>query len=745
VRVGEEDLIMSEHVPAAPVAAARGPAPGLSIHHKLIGLIVVLVVAIVGFLAVYFPARQIEALTDGLTAKASTYGALVSRQVQSAIAFDDRETAREVFAAIAADHDVAGLALYTQAGTVLHQHGTLGAWAAPTLRAGAAVDVRVSDNHIAVIAPVVSLEGPRGTLVLEISTARLAAGRRQVTLAAVAVGGAALLFGVLAGWWIARSLARRLRAIAGVATAVAAGDLDQQPVSDGSGDEIGTLAFAFNAMLARIKGLIASIEDMARKEQERLGNLVAERTAQLDRRNADMRLVLDNVEQGLFTVDVAGRIEGEQSAAVGRLLGSPPPSGLLADYVAQFAPDIAPWFAVCWDAVASDTLPLELALDQLPRRVRAGDRHLDLAFQPLVGQPGDTPRFLVVVSDVTSAIARQAAERDESESTALLSRLMRDRAGFLAFHRETSELVAAIATTTDGVALGRFVHTLKGNAGIYGLGSIADLCHDIEDRLAEGGVTLPLGAEALAERWRFTNRKLDGLLTDGGDRLEIHAGDHRALLEAIARGEAHARLRAIAEAWRHEPVAVRLERVADHARGLAARLQKGHVDVRVEANHLRLPDAPLADFWSTFVHAVRNAVDHGVEDLEERRAAGKGDTALLSLRARCDGDRFVVEIEDGGRGIDWDRLAAVARAAGRRAETHDELVEALFSDGVSTRSEVTEMSGRGVGLAAVRGACVATGGEVSVHSERGRGTRFRFAWPLSLVAPAHDVVYQAAV
>jgi two-component system chemotaxis sensor kinase CheA len=731
---------------AVPAAGPARHAPGLSIHHKLIGLIVVLVVAIVGFLAVYFPARQIEALTDGLTAKASTYGALVSRQVQSAIAFDDRETAREVFAAIAADHDVAGLALYTQAGTVLHQHGTLGAWASPSLPAGATVDVRVSDDRIAVIAPVISLEGPRGTLVLELSTARLAAGRRQVTIAAVAVGGAALLFGVLAGWWIARSLARRLRAIARVATAVAAGDLDQQPVVDGSGDEIGTLAFAFNAMLARIKGLIGSIEEMARKEQERLGNLVAERTAQLDRRNADMRLVLDNVEQGLFTVDVTGRIEGEQSAAVARLLGPVPASGLLTDYVAQFAPDLGPWFAVCWDAIAGDSLPLELALDQLPRRVRSGERHLDLGDQPLVADAGAARRFLIVVSDVTSAVARQAAERDEVESTALLSRLMRDKNGFLAFHRETSALVSAIATTTDRVDLVRFVHTLKGNAAIYGLCSIAELCHQLEDQLAEGEVALPLGAAALTERWRFTNRKLDGLLADSGDRLEILAGDHHALLEAIGRGEAHARLRAIAEAWRHEPVALRLERVADHARSLAERLHKGPFDVRVEANHLRLPDAPLADFWSTFVHAVRNAVDHGVEDLEERRAAGKGDTALLALRARCDGDRFVVEIEDGGRGIDWDRLATVARAAGRRADTHDELVEALFSDGVSTRTEVTDLSGRGVGLAAVRGACVATGGEVSVHSERGRGTRFRFAWPLSLIAPSHvDVVHHVAV
>ncbi len=86
-------------------------------------------------------------------------------------------------------------------------------------------------------------------------------------------------------------------------------------------------------------------------------------------------------------------------------------------------------------------------------------------------------------------------------------------------------------------------------------------------------------------------------------------------------------------------------------------------------------------------------------------------------------------MEDDGRGIDWKKLADKARAAGLPTNTRADLVEALFRDGVSTRDEATEISGRGVGMSAVREACESSGGKVRVQSEPGEGARFQFSWP----------------
>jgi chemotaxis protein histidine kinase CheA len=128
------------------------------------------------------------------------------------------------------------------------------------------------------------------------------------------------------------------------------------------------------------------------------------------------------------------------------------------------------------------------------------------------------------------------------------------------------------------------------------------------------------------------------------------------------------------------------------------------------------------------VHVLRNCIDHGLETPEERLALGKAVPAKVSLSTRLDGDRFIVEMSDDGRGIDWQAVAEKAHALGHPASTPGELTEALFLDGLSTRAEASEHSGRGVGLGAVRQACERLGGRVEVQSQPGAGTTFRFVW-----------------
>lgn len=133
------------------------------------------------------------------------------------------------------------------------------------------------------------------------------------------------------------------------------------------------------------------------------------------------------------------------------------------------------------------------------------------------------------------------------------------------------------------------------------------------------------------------------------------------------------------------------------------------------------------------MHVVRNAVDHGIETGEERVAAGKPLEPTLALKAYTSGDALVIEVADDGRGIDWNVIARKASDAGLPAHSPGDLADALFADGVSSRDVVSELSGRGVGLAAVKQACEDLGGKVEVLSRKGRGTQFLFRLPLSRV------------
>ena len=169
-------------------------------------------------------------------------------------------------------------------------------------------------------------------------------------------------------------------------------------------------------------------------------------------------------------------------------------------------------------------------------------------------------------------------------------------------------------------------------------------------------------------------------------------------------------------------------------RELAHELGK-QVNVQVLGGDLEI-DRSLADELSDLlVHLLRNAVDHGLETPAERHLAGKGAVGTLQLAARREGGQMVLTVADDGRGIDPVRLAEAARrkgwfAAGEELRLDDQaLLELIFAPGFSTTEVTTRVSGRGVGLDAVKAKAEALGGRLNVESTPGRGTIFqlRFA------------------
>lgn len=138
-----------------------------------------------------------------------------------------------------------------------------------------------------------------------------------------------------------------------------------------------------------------------------------------------------------------------------------------------------------------------------------------------------------------------------------------------------------------------------------------------------------------------------------------------------------------------------------------------------------------AAFWSAFAHVARNTVDHGVETSEKRIADGKSERATIHIAIGRDRDRILISMQDDGPGVDWQAIARRARARGLPAETHAQLMAALFTDGISSRATATSTLGRGVGLGAVRAAIDSLGGELELSSAGAAGTLFRCWLPLT--------------
>ena len=179
--------------------------------------------------------------------------------------------------------------------------------------------------------------------------------------------------------------------------------------------------------------------------------------------------------------------------------------------------------------------------------------------------------------------------------------------------------------------------------------------------------------------------------------------------------------------WALEPLRGRLQGVAAQLANVAASLGKGSIAVHVDTQNVYLHREELREFWAAFSHVIRNAAVHGLESVEQRGQAPNG--ADFELQAGIEEGRLFIEIADTGPGIDWDGIRQRASACGLPHATQSDLEEALFMDGISTRQDVDELAGRGVGLSAVRAACTRKHGRIQVATRRGRGTSFRFSWP----------------
>jgi two-component system chemotaxis sensor kinase CheA len=217
-------------------------------------------------------------------------------------------------------------------------------------------------------------------------------------------------------------------------------------------------------------------------------------------------------------------------------------------------------------------------------------------------------------------------------------------------------------------------------------------------------------------------------------RLEIDVVDHTRLIDNLLQRKDCTEIVDMVEVWSWPRTAERLTRLRGHAEHLAERLEKA-VEVRIEHNELRAPSSYLEKFWPTLIHVVRNAVDHGAQPSAARIAVGKPAATQIVLSTISTDASFIVEVRDDGPGVDRDALVRSARAKHASLPPDLRIEELMFMDGVSSRSDVTQTSGRGVGLAAVRQAAEADGGTVDVLSDPQHGTTFRFSFRQPVVKP----------
>lgn len=188
---------------------------------------------------------------------------------------------------------------------------------------------------------------------------------------------------------------------------------------------------------------------------------------------------------------------------------------------------------------------------------------------------------------------------------------------------------------------------------------------------------------------------------------------------------------------RMQPIGRLFQKYPRIARDLARSLGKD-VEVVLVGEDTEIDKTMIEDLSDPIIHLIRNAVDHGVENRDERQANGKQEKSLLRLEARQEGDHIIIIVADDGRGMNAERLRAKALEKGlitdEEANTMDERqsFNLVFLPGFSTKSEISDVSGRGVGMDVVKTNIQKLNGTIDIRSVMGEGTTFIISLPLTL-------------
>jgi two-component system chemotaxis sensor kinase CheA len=188
---------------------------------------------------------------------------------------------------------------------------------------------------------------------------------------------------------------------------------------------------------------------------------------------------------------------------------------------------------------------------------------------------------------------------------------------------------------------------------------------------------------------------------------------------------------------RMQPIGRLFKKYPRLARDLARSLGKD-VELVLSGEETEMDKTMIEDLNDPLVHLVRNAVDHGVETVEQRLAAGKPEKSMVELSARQEGDHIVITIVDDGRGMQPEVIRNKAIEKGlltsEMANTLDEnqCLELIFLPGFSTKDEISSVSGRGVGMDVVKTNIQKLNGTINIHSEPGKGSVFAISLPLTL-------------
>lgn len=499
----------------------------------------------------------------------------------------------------------------------------------------------------------------------------------------------------------------------------------------------------------------SSLVELAHAQQM---EIVRQHNVALDQKNREIQAVLQNMRQGICTILPDMTLHSDYSAHLGSILEN---NELARQSVMQVlfkhadaGPDQLQQIEAALMAVLDqDELMYTCNAHLLPTELNCtfGGRSkvLELHWSPVTDADGQVARLMLVVRDVSQMrqLQQQAAVQQRelqllgeilSVKERRFSQFMHGSAISLSHSKQILECwrTEEVEDTSDMLAaLYRHLHTVKGNARTLGFNAVTDSLHEAEQILQvarESGCVLngeqmrdalqQIESDFLQYRKLYETR-LQGFGDDVNVSKSAHIVDEQwwQTLKQIAENRQDKELISLLARADSSHMGQLMESVIAGVSTLSAELGKQCPDVKLSGNmnNVHVSDENIVRLESVMTHIMRNCLDHGIESAQERTLAGKPEKGTITVDLENTGTGAVLTVTDDGRGLALARLRNKAESLSLLAPedlaSDERVAELIFHSGISTTEKVSMISGRGVGMDAVRSALADVGATINIR------------------------------
>ncbi|TNF27987.1 MAG: HAMP domain-containing protein [Deltaproteobacteria bacterium] len=571
------------------------------------------------------------------------------------------------------------------------------------------------------------------------------------------LGVGAILFGlaIALGVYLSSSIANPIGILASNAESISKGEYGIT-VEISTGGEVKSLANSFNQMSVKIK---ETIEDLIYANQQldymnkNLEKLVDQRTRELRDAHSYLDAMINSFDQGLMVFDQQFVCNPVYTKVCEQHFDIAPGGRHFLDIVNIHEEKKRMAFDRWKDNLFQELIPFESIAELGPDSVVSGSvgdekfKYISLKYFPMRGDDKKVKNIVVVATDTTREITTKRKLEAEKEETQRVINILENKEQFISFLNDLEAMnnhLAKMASGSEKISASEvkpLLHSIKGSAGVYYLGDIYKKIDGIEEKYQdledeEYGKNI---REDLSYLKDFIDNEIVSLkkrikgfvgeqIVDGVRRFEKRLDHINIVREKLGTENRNGIIKAFDLYIFRIEVKTLLRAYFNMVAELGMMLGKELRPLEFVGEATRIHPTHYESLFNSFSHVFRNMVDHGIEEPYEREKKNKSIEGKISVEVSRIEKELVVKLSDDGRGIDYEKIRKRLKKKNNdvdvASKTNSEIIQHIFDKDFSTKGLSTDISGRGVGLYAVKKEVQRLKGKIQVISSQDKGTSF---------------------